>query len=52
MIAAPDEIRHIWKLDEPLDDTLNDETPSMAWLNMAHFRSDHQPAAGLVRGLA
>ena len=31
ILAAPDETRHIWKLDGP-----NDETPSMAWLYMAH----------------
>ena len=36
MLAAPDETRHIWKLDGPLEDVLNDEVPSMAWLHMAH----------------
>jgi hypothetical protein len=48
MLAAPDEIRHIWKLDGPLEDAL-----SMAWLHMAHVGLlppiwdllDHQPAA-------
>jgi hypothetical protein len=36
MLAAPDETRHIWKLDGPLEDVPNDEFPSMAWLHMAH----------------
>jgi hypothetical protein len=36
MLAAPDETRHIWKLDGPLEDVPNDEVPSMAWLHMAH----------------
>ena len=36
MLAAPDETRHIWKLDGPLETNPNDETPSMAWLHMAH----------------
>jgi hypothetical protein len=36
MLAAPDETRHIWKLDDPLEDVPNDEVPSMAWLHMAH----------------
>ena len=36
MLAAPDETRHIWKLDGPLEDAPNDEVPSMAWLHMAH----------------
>ncbi len=30
MLAAPDETRHIWKLDGPLEDVPNDEVPSMA----------------------
>jgi len=34
MLAAPDETRHIWKLDGPLETNPNDETPSMAWLHM------------------
>ena len=36
MLAAPDETRHIWKLNGPLGDAPNDEVPSMAWLHMAH----------------
>ena len=32
--AAPDETRHIWKLDGPLEDVPNDEVPSMAWLQL------------------
>ena len=32
LFAAPDETRHIWKLDGPLEDAPNDEVPSMAWL--------------------
>ena len=36
MLAAPDETRHIWKLDGPLEDNPNDEVPSMVWLHMAH----------------
>ena len=36
MLAAPDETRHIWKLDGPLENVPNDEVPSMAWLHMAH----------------
>ena len=35
-LVAPDETRHIWKLDGPLEDAPNDEVPSMAWLHMAH----------------
>jgi len=27
MLAAPDETRHIWKLDGPLETNPNDETP-------------------------
>jgi hypothetical protein len=36
MLAAPDEIWHIWKLDGPLKDAPHDETPSMAWLHITH----------------
>ena len=36
MLAAPSEPRHIWKLDGPLEDGPADETPTAAWLNMAH----------------
>jgi len=53
MLAAPDETRHIWKLDGPLETNPNDETPSMAWLHMAYVGPlpliwdllDHQPSA-------
>ena len=56
MVAAPDEIRHIWKLDGPLETNPNDKTPSMAWLHMAHVGPlppiwdllDHQPAAEIL----
>ncbi len=34
--AEPDETRHIWKLDGPLEDAPSDEAPSMPWLHMAH----------------
>jgi hypothetical protein len=40
MLAAPDETRHIWKLDGPLETNPNDETPSMAWLHMAYVGPD------------
>jgi hypothetical protein len=36
MLVAPDETRHIWKLDGSLETSPNDETPSMAWLHMAY----------------
>jgi hypothetical protein len=36
MLAAPDETRHIWTLDGPLEDTPNDEAPTMVWLHMVH----------------
>ena len=36
MLVAPDETRHIWRLDGPLEDVPNDEVLSMAWLHMAH----------------
>jgi len=36
MLAAPDETRHIWRLDWPLEEIPYDEAPSMAWLHMAH----------------
>ena len=36
MLAALSEPRHIWKLDGPLEDAPADETPTMAWLHMAH----------------
>ena len=36
MLAAPSEPRHIWKLDDPLEDAPADETPTSAWLHMAH----------------
>ena len=36
MLAAPFEPRHIWKLDGPLEDAPADETPTSAWLHMAH----------------
>ena len=36
MLAAPDETRHIWRLDGPLEEMPHDEAPSMAWLHMAH----------------
>ena len=29
MLARPEETRHIWKLDGPLDSAFYDETPSM-----------------------
>jgi len=53
MLAALDEIRHIWKLNGSLEDALYDKTPSMAWLLIAHVDQlppiwdllDHQPAA-------
>ena len=41
MLAAPDESRHIWKLDGPLEDVPNDEVPSMAWRHKR--RSDWKP---------
>ena len=36
MLAAPTEPHHIWKLDGPLEDAPDDETPTMALLHMAH----------------
>jgi hypothetical protein len=53
MLAKLDESRHIWKLYGPLEDNPNDETPSTAWLHMAHVGPlppicdllDHQPSA-------
>ena len=36
VLAAPSEPRHIWKLDGPLEDAPADETPTSAWLHMAH----------------
>ena len=36
MLTAPSEPRHIWKLYGPLEDAPADETPTVAWLHMAH----------------
>ena len=39
MLVAPSEPRHIWKLDGPLEDAPADETPTAAWLHIAHAGS-------------
>ena len=60
MLAAPDDTRHIWKLDEPLETAPHDETPSMTWLHMAHVGElppiwdllVHQPSAEILHLLS
>ena len=59
-LAAPDDIRHIWKLGEPLETAPHNESPSMAWLHIAHVGElppiwdllDHQPSADTLHLLS